>query len=316
MADIGKISSLKVTRIMEYGAILDGGEIGDVLLPKKQIPLECERGDEVEAFVYMDKEKHLRATTQRPYATVGQFAALQALSSSSSGTWLDWGLATDLFAPSQRQQSRMVEGESYVVFVFLENRTQRILASSKLEPFLDLKKPRYEDGEKVNLLICDQTDLGYKALINDAHMGIIYKNEVFQKLHTGQRIEGYIKKIREDFKIDISLQEPGYQRVDAVSGTILNKIKSLGGRISITDKSPPEAIYVLFGISKKTFKKAIGALYKRRLVVIESTGISIATGRPVVKGRPPMRRNRPPLPKDRRRGMMKNRKNSVRHGKK
>ena len=299
MADIGKINSLNVGRIIEYGAILDGRESGDILLPKKYVPVGCKRGDAFEVFVYMDRQKHLRATTQKPYATVGQFAALQVLSVSSAGAYLDWGLPADLFAPRQRQLHPMVEGQSYVVFVFLENRTQRVLASSKLDRFLNLKKPKYEDGQEVDLLICDQTDLGYKAVINDSHMGILYKNEVFQKLYTGQRIAGHIKKIREDFKIDLSLQTPGYQRIDAVSAAILNKIKSLGGRISVTDKSPPEEIYSLFGVSKKTFKKAIGALYKKRLVVIEARGIAISTPGQANDRRPPMRRNRRPSAKKR-----------------
>jgi predicted RNA-binding protein (virulence factor B family) len=276
MVEIGRINKLTIKRKLDYGAHLDGGESGDILLPKKYVPEKCQPGDEVEVFIYVDREERLRATTQKPYATVGQFAKLRVVANSSSGAYLDWGLQKDLLVPKREQHAKMEEGKSYVVFVFLDKKTNRITASSKLDKFLDLQSPNYDEGEEVDLFICYKTDLGYKAVVNNSHWGMVYKNEVFQKLHIGQQLKGYIKIIREDLKIDISLQQSGYQKVDNISQSILKTIKDLGGSIAVTDKSPPEDIYSLFGVSKKTFKKAIGALYKKRLINIDTNGIKLA----------------------------------------
>ena len=276
MVEIGRINKLTIKRRLDYGAHLDGGESGDILLPKKYVPKKCQPGDEVEVFVYVDREERLRATTQKPYVTVGQFAKLRVVANSSSGAYLDWGLQKDLLVPKREQHAKMEEGKSYVVFVFLDKKTNRITASSKLDKFLDLQSPNYDEGEEVDLFICYKTDLGYKAVVNNSHWGMVYKNEVFQKLHIGQQLKGYIKIIREDLKIDISLQQSGYQRVDNISQSILKTIKDLGGSIAVTDKSPPDDIYSLFGVSKKIFKKAIGALYKKRLITIDTNGIKLA----------------------------------------
>jgi len=276
MAQIGRINKLTIKSKRDNGAYLDGGESGDILLAKKYVPKKCRSGDEVEVFVYADRENRLRATTKKPYATVGQFAKLRVVANSSSGAYLDWGLKKDLLVPKREQHARMEEGKSYVVFVFLDEKTNRIAASSKLDKFLSLQPPNYDEGEEVDLIIYDKTDLGYKVFVNNAHGGMVYKNEVFQKLLIGQQLKGYIKKIREDLKIDLSLQQPGYQGVDDISQTILNTIKDHGGRLAVTDKSPPEDIYSLFGVSKKTFKKAIGALYKKRLITIDTNGIRLA----------------------------------------
>ncbi|MCG2746309.1 MAG: S1-like domain-containing RNA-binding protein [Desulfobulbaceae bacterium] len=276
MAQIGKINKLRVKRIRDYGAHLDGGELGDILLPIKDVPEKCQAGDEVEVFVYTDREDHLRATTQKPQATVGQFAGLRVVASTSSGAFLHWGLEKDLLVPKSEQQDKMAEGKSYIVFVFLDEKTKRITASTKLDKFLSPQPPDYKEGEEVDLLIYEKTDLGYKAIVNHSHGGMVYKNEVFQKLFNGQQLKGYIKKIREDLKIDLSLQKPGYQGVDDISQAILKALKDHGGRIAVTDKSPPEDIYSLFGVSKKTFKKAIGALYKKRLITLDPNGISLA----------------------------------------
>ena len=276
MAEIGRVNKLTIKRKLGFGAYLDGGASGDILLSKKDVPKNCQPGDEVEVFVYVDREERLRATTQKPYATIGQFAKLRVVANSPSVVYLDWGLQKDLLIPKREQHARMEEGKSYVVFVFLDKKTNRITASSKLDRFLDLQPPNYDEGEEVDLFICDKTDLGYKAVVNNSHWGMIYKNEVFQKLHIGQQLKGYIKTIREDLKIDISLQQAGYQRVDTISRSILRTMKDLGGSIAVTDKSPPEDIYSLFGVSKKTFKKAIGALYKKRLITIDTNDIKLA----------------------------------------
>ena len=276
MAQIGRINKLTIKRTRDYGVHLDGGESGDILLPISEVPEGCQAGDEVVVFVYQDKRERLRATTKKPKATVGQFARLWVKANASSGTYLDWGLQKDLFVPKSEQLVKMEKGRSYGVFVFLDPKTNRITASAKLDKFLSGEPLNYKEGEEVDLIIYDQTDLGYKALVNHAHGGMVYKNEVFQKLHIGQQLQGFIKKIREDHKIDLSLQRSGYQGVDDISRTMLKTIKDHGGRIAVTDKSPPEEIYALFGVSKKIFKKAIGALYKKRLITIDPKGIRLA----------------------------------------
>jgi predicted RNA-binding protein (virulence factor B family) len=276
MAQIGRINKLSVTRIRDYGAHLDGGESGDILLPKRYVPETCRPGDEVEVFVYAEGPNRLRATTRKPYATVGRFAVLRVAANTASGAFLDWGLQKDLLVPKKEQHAGMKEGGSYVVFVFLDETTNRITASAKLDKFFSKQPPDYAEGEEVDLIIYDKTDMGYKAVVNNTHGGMIYKNEVFQTLHIGRQLKGYIKKIRADGKIDLSLQPSGYEKVDAVSRSILRAIKEHGGRIAVTDNSPPEAIYSLFGVSKKTFKKAIGALYKKRLISINANGIKLA----------------------------------------
>jgi uncharacterized protein len=276
MAEIGKVNRLAVKSIRDYGVHLDGGAFGDILLPTRDVPENCQSGDELAVFVYVDREDHLRATTQKPVVSVGQFALLPVVSNSDSGTYLDWGLELDLFVPRSEQQQRMREGRSYVVFVFVDARTRRITASSKLDKFLGHQPPEFEEGEEVDLLVYERTDLGYKAVVNLIHEGMIYENEVFQQLYPGQQLKGYIKKVRDDFKIDLLLQQPGYRGVDSVSQSILAIMKAHGGHIAVTDKSQPEAIYSLFGISKKTFKKAVGALYKKRLISIDDDQITLA----------------------------------------
>jgi len=279
MAQIGRINNLTVTRKRDYGVHLDGGESGDILLRKRYVPEKCKPGDRVEVFVYADGPGRLRATTRKPYATVGQFAILRVAANTASGSFLEWGLEKDLLVPKKEQHSRMEKGGSYVVYLFLDEKTNRITASAKLEKFFSQQQPDYAEGEKVDLIIYDKTDMGFKAVVNNSHGGMIYKNEVFQKLQIGQQLQGYIKRIRRDGKIDLSLQSSGYQKIDAVSQSILNTLKKHGGRIAVSDNSPPEDIYSLFKVSKKTFKKAIGSLYKKRLISIDSDAIELVPGK-------------------------------------
>ncbi len=275
MAEIGKINKLPIKRMLDYDVHLDGGEVGDILLPQKYVPKNSQPGDEIEVFVYVDRQERLRATTEKPSATVGQFAHLKVVANSAAGAYLDWGLEKNLLVPTREQQNRMEEGKSYVVFLFLEKKTKRIAASSKLDKFISFQSPDYDEDEEVDLIICGQSDLGYQVVVNNSHWGMVYKNEVFQQVHIGQQLKGYIKTIREDLKIDIRLQPSGYKQVDTISQSIFHKIKNLGGSIAVTDKSPPEDIYSQFGVSKKVFKKAIGALYKRRLITITPNGIKL-----------------------------------------
>jgi len=274
MAEIGKINKLTVKRIRDYGAHLDGGELGDIRLKHKEVPPNCQAGDELDVFLYYDRDDLLRATTRMPAATIGQFATLPVRATTSAGSFLDWGLEKDLFVPKSEQQERMEVGESYLVYLFMDQYSERITASAKLDKFLSEEIPPYQENEEVDLLIYAQTDLGYKALVNQAHSGVIYKSEVFQELVVGQQLKGYVKKVREDLKIDLSLQKVGAQRSDAVAQTILQVLIKNNGRIKVTDKSPPEVIYDMFGVSKKTFKKAVGGLYKKRLITIDGEGIT------------------------------------------
>jgi len=275
MAEIGKISQLKVLRKVSYGAYLDGGELGEVLLLKKHLPETCETGNIIEVFVFIDSEDVLQATTEKPYATIGEFVCLKVAANSSAGSFLTWGLQKDLFVPLTEQQDIMEEGESYVVYVYLDRINQRTIATTKLDKFLDKEEPVFDDYEQVNLLVCGKTDLGYKVIVNSRFWGLVFSNEVFQKIKLGQRLKGYVKLVREDLKLDITLYPSGYEKVDQISLEILRRITELGGSSSITDKSAPEEIYAQFEVSKKIFKKAIGALYKKRLITINRDFIKL-----------------------------------------
>ncbi len=275
MVQIGKINRLLVKGTQAYGIHLDGGVAGDILLRDKFAVEKYQAGDEIDVFVYVDREQRLVATTLTPTAMVGEFALLRVVTNSAAGAFMDWGLENDLFVPKSAQQDNMREGQSYVVFIFLSEKHNRITASSKLDKFLDLQPPPYAEGEEVDLLVYARTDLGYSAVVNSSHSGMIYENEVFQKLVVGQRLQGFVKKIREDRKIDLRLQQTGYKHVDSLSQTILSTLKDRGGLVAVTDKSPPEEIYALFGVSKKVFKKVIGALYKKRRIIIAPGGISL-----------------------------------------
>jgi len=280
MLQIGKVNSLKIRGTQPDGIHLDAGGAGDIILPPKSVPATSQVGDEVEVFVYVDKENKLQATVQKPSAMVGEFACLQVVADSSAGSFLHWGMENDLLVPKGEQQHRMETGQSYVVFILLSDKTNRIIASSRLDNFTSKDAPAYKEGEEVDLMLCEQTDLGYSALINKSHMGMIYTSEVFQKLEVGQQLKGYIKKIREDQKIDLILQQPGYKGVDDIAQAILTLIQESGGTVAVTDKSPPEEIYALFSVSKKVFKKAIGSLYKKRLITIGPDGISLVSACP------------------------------------
>lgn len=276
MATIGQINRLQVLRSTDFGLILDGGSLGDILLPKRYVSKEWHLDDIIEVFLMIDSEDRLTATTLRPVAMVGEFACLRVASATRIGAFLDWGLPKDLFVPFREQKVEMREGQSYVVRIYLDETSGRIAASAKLDKFLDRTPANYKTGDKVRLLICDKTDLGFKAIINGRHWGILFYNEVFQPLERGQKLDGFIKQVRGDGKIDLCLQKPGFEKVTELTDVILNHIKAQGGFMPVTDKSPPEEIYRLFGVSKKTYKQAIGALYKKRLITFEEKGTRLA----------------------------------------
>lgn len=279
MANIGKFNTLRIVKFVPFGVYLDGEDLGEILLPSKDVPKQCNVDDLLEVFLYVDSEDRPIATTQQPYAMAGQVAFLKVSAINRIGIFLDWGLSKDLLVPFAEQQHRMKKGQSYLVFVYLDERSQRIVASAKLEKFLDTQPLNVKEGEQVELLVGDQADLGYKVVINDAHWGLLFETEVFQPLRKGERVQGYIKKIRLDGKIDCGLHRPGYEKVQDMSWKILEALQNHDGFLPVTDKSSPEDIYALFGVSKKTYKKAIGALYKRKMITIGKKGISLCESR-------------------------------------
>lgn len=275
MVEIGKMNKLKIVKEVDFGLYLDGGESGEILLPGRYVPEGLKAGDSLNVFIYLDSEDRIIATTEKPYAMAGDFALLKVVAINPVGAFLDWGLPKDLLVPYSEQKPTMEKGRSYIVRIYVDKRSNRIVATSRLDKFLDNKPGGFRVGQKVELFICDPTDIGYKAVINSSHWGVIHYNEIFQTLKRGQKIKGFIRKVRDDGKIDLCLQKPGYGKVDDVTEKIIAVLKTHGGFLSITDKSSPETIYKLFGVSKKTYKKAIGAVYRKRLIMIEDNGIKL-----------------------------------------
>lgn len=275
MLEIGKINTLRVVKEVDFGLYLDGGEFGEILIPSRYIPAKTRVDDFIDVFVYHDSEDRLIATTETPLAEVNQFACLKVKQLTKVGAFLDWGLMKDLLVPFREQKAEMFNNTSYLVRVYLDKVSERIVASSKLDRFLDNIPHDFEEGQEVDLIIWEKTDLGYKVIINETHSGLLYANEIFTPVHSGMKIKGFIKRIREDEKIDVSLQKQGLVHVDETSQMILEKLKSRGGFIEANDNTSPESIKHMFGISKKVFKKAIGSLYKERLITIEDKGIRL-----------------------------------------
>jgi len=273
MVEIGKTNKCRVVKLVDFGVYLDGEDWGEILMPKRYVPENCKVDDIVEVFIYLDSEDRPVATTEKPYVEVGEFAMLKVVAITKIGAFLDWGLQKDLFVPFREQKQNMEEGKSYMVYVYYDFDSDRIAGSAKLDKYLDNLPVEYKEGEKVKLIIANQTDLGYKAIINNLHWGILYKNEIFTSIKPGQKIEGYIQKIREDEKIDLSLQQAGHEKIYDLSDIILMKLRDNNGVLNISDKSPAEEIYSMFGVSKKNFKKAVGNLYKKRVIKISDKRI-------------------------------------------
>ncbi len=276
MIQIGKCTSLEVIKEVDFGVYLDGGPYGELLLPKKFVPENTEPGDEIEVFVYSDSEDRLITTTDKPIAQTDEFAVMEVKEVTEFGAFLDWGIqAKDLLVPFRNQREPMVVGKKYLIYVYLDEVTDRIVGMNKLNKILKLKDEYFELKQEVDIIVAGPTDLGYRVIINEEYWGLLYKNEVFQKLEIGERRKAYIKNIREDRRIDVILQKPGInaEGIDEVSQKILDAIKSNDGFLPLTDKSPPEKVYELLGMSKKNFKRAVGSLYKNRLVVLEGKGI-------------------------------------------
>jgi len=264
---------------MDFGVYLNAENLGSVLLPNKHAPVGLSPGDVVEVFLYLDSEDRPVATTQKPRAQVGEFAYLEVVASTDVGAFLDWGLDKDVLVPFSEQHRPMQVGRSYLVYLYLNNADSRITASSKIDKFLSDDSPHnFKEAQAVQLIIANSTELGFKAIINHSHWGVLYKNEVHQRLSFGQSIGGYIRRIRPDGKIDLTLRG-GQETRDQYAKAIENYLIEHGGFAPVHDKSDPQLIAKLFGMSKGAFKKTIGALYKQRVITIEKTGIRL-TGQP------------------------------------
>ena len=264
---------LEVARAVDFGFYLDGEDLGEILLPENSVRGACKVGDHVKVFIYRDSEDRLIATMETPYAEVGDFALLRVVAVERVGAFVDWGLSKDLLVPFREQKTPMLAGRSYVVRVYLDEKTDRIVASARLDRFLGKVPSDYEHGREVELLITRRTDLGFTAIVDDTCWGILYANQVFRRLDVGQRLTGYVNKVRSDGKLDLILDKPGYQKVGRMADEILDVLEANRGFLPLTSKSSPEEISRMLGMSKKNFKKAAGALYKERLVSIDEDGL-------------------------------------------
>lgn len=277
MALVGRYNALQVVKHTDFGLYLDGGADGEILLPNRYIPKDIPSEDEdwLNVFVYLDSEDKLLATTEKPKVQVGEFASLKVVEINSIGVFLDWGLPKDLLLPFSEEKRQMKAGEYCVVHVYLDKRTRRITATARLDRYLDKVPPAYQVGQEVDLLVVEETDMGFKAIINNAHWGLIHKNEVFKFLRSGKQEKGYIKELRSDSKIALSLQPVGAQLASSLNAQILDKLRANQGTLPVSDKSDPQVISDLFGVSKGNFKKAIGALYKDGQIVIHADRIEL-----------------------------------------
>ncbi|MBN2164101.1 MAG: GntR family transcriptional regulator [Pontiellaceae bacterium] len=275
MIEIGKINRLKIVRSSDFGLMLDDGAGGEILLPNREVPGKWTEGEKLDVFVYHDSEARLTALRTRPKVLVGEFAFLQVKEVSKVGAFLDWGLPKDLFVPFREQRIPMKPGESYLVYVYLDRISGRIVASAKLDRFLKDSRRFFKPGEQVDLIIWQPTDLGFKAIIEHERWGMIFHSEVFQPLRRGQHLSGFIKGVRPDGNIDLVLQQPGYGKVPKIAEQILDALRKSGGFMPLTAKTPPEEIHALFGVSKKTYKQGVGALYRKRLISVDDDGIRL-----------------------------------------
>ncbi|HRH03055.1 MAG TPA: S1-like domain-containing RNA-binding protein [Bacteroidia bacterium] len=274
MLELGKFNTLKIARKVDFGVFLSSGT-DEVLLPKKYLEPDMEIGSEVEVFIYKDSEDRSIATTQKPYAQVGEFAYLKVKEVNSFGAFMDWGLEKDLLVPFREQDKKLEAGKSYVVYVYVDKLTKRIAASAKINRYAKNEGVQLSENEEVDLLLFKQTDLGYGAIINNLHQGLIYKNEVFTNLAVGDKVKGWIKTLREDGRIDLRLQKVGFELSDDAQDIILKKLAEKNGFLALHDASEPQLINKELGMSKKTFKKAIGGLFKSKRISIEENGIKL-----------------------------------------
>lgn len=275
MAELGKLNTLEIIKETGFGFYLDGRELGEILLPFANAPVSAEVGDELEVFIYLDSEDRVIATTQKVLGAVGEFVMLKVKQVNNVGAFLDWGLDKDLLVPYSEQRIPLQVGREYLVAIYLDRIHGRITATTKLDRHVDNLPARYATMEEVEITPVDPTELGYKVIVNNSHWGVVYKNEMFKKLNRGEKQKGYIKKVREDGKVDILLDKPGHGKVADFSDVLFEQLQKHDGFMAVNDKSSPDTISRLFGVSKKTFKSAVGQLLKKGLINIEATGLCI-----------------------------------------
>lgn len=275
MIELGKYNTLKAFRETEFGwYLIDESASEEVLLPNRFVPEQLQEGDMLEVFIFNDSEDRVTATTQTPDIVRGEFACLQVAEVTKFGAFLKWGMDRDLLVPFGEQRRPMEEGDWYIIYLYLDEQTDRLVGSNKWAKYVEHENIELEVGQEVDLLIAEGSNLGVKVIINNKYQGLIFQNEIFHNIHRGDRMKGYIKIIREDGKIDVSLQKQGYvNTISDISNKVLTEIKNRGGFLNLTDKSAPGEIYAQLEMSKKNFKKAVGGLYKQKLIRIEKDGI-------------------------------------------
>ncbi|MCI5876208.1 MAG: S1-like domain-containing RNA-binding protein [Prevotella sp.] len=272
---LGAFNRLTIVKEVDFGLYLDGGDEGEILLPRRYVPTTYKIGDEIDVFLYLDQDERLVATTEQPLAQVGDFAYLECSWVNEYGAFLNWGLMKDLFCPFREQKKRREIGSSYIVYVTIDEESYRMMASAKVERYLSKDKPPYKAGDEVQILVWQKTDLGFKAIIDNAYAGLIYRDQIFKYVHTGDRMKAYVANVRPDGKIDLTLQHTGRQQTIDFSETLLTYLHEHGGSCDLGDKSDAEEIKARFEVSKKVYKKAIGDLYRRRLITISDDGIHL-----------------------------------------
>lgn len=275
MIKLGDYNTLKIVKSVDFGFYLDGGDAGEILLPTRYVPQSAKVGDELEVFIYLDQDEKLIATTLHPLAKVGDIAYLEVAWVNEYGAFLNWGLMKDLFCPFREQKMRMQKGQHYIVYIKEDEESHRLLATAKIDKYLSAERPPYKHGDAVDILIWQKTDLGFKAVVDNQYQGQLYEDQIFQPLHTGDRLTAYVDHIRQDNKIDITLQPTGRRQTEEFSEVLLRYLHENGGHCDLGDKSPSELIADRFKVSKKVYKKAVGDLYRRRLITISNNGIDL-----------------------------------------
>ena len=273
MVVIGNMNTLQIIKKVDFGVYLDAESLGEILLPNNALPEGYDIDDYIDVFIYCDSDDELIATTTKPLAKVGELAKLKVVAVNEVGAFMEWGLPKQLLVPFKEQLTPMQEGKSYWVYLYRENYTVRLAATSKYEKFMDLQEPKYTMGQMVDLLPYKETDLGFKAVINNRHIGLIFKADIFKPIKMGERLKGYIKTIRKDKKINLTLQKPGYDISDELKDKIIDLLRQNNGFIALTDRTSPEQIYKIFGVSKKKYKNALGSLYKNKQIMIKENGV-------------------------------------------
>ncbi len=277
MINLGTTNTLRIVKRVDFGLYLDAGDEGEILLPKRYVTPQMHIGDEIEVFIYLDQDERPVATTERPVAQVGEFACLEVAWTNQYGAFLNWGLMKDLFCPFREQKQRMEQGRRYIVYIKVDDESYRLMATAKVEKYLADERPPYKHGDACDCLVWQKTDLGFKCIIDNRYQGQLYDNQLFQPLHTGDRFTAYIDHIRQDDKIDVTMHPTGQRHTLDFAEVLLRYLYENNGRCDLGDKSPAELIYDRFKVSKKVFKKAVGDLYRRRLITIGDDGLQLVS---------------------------------------